>query len=57
MALLMGYIGFVQLDTKQYFFGTTSAQGDLSWFSGQAMRVYKLCMCNFKDEHTRARKH
>jgi hypothetical protein len=38
-------------------FGTTSAQGDLSWFSGQAMGVYKLCMCNFKDEHTRARKH
>jgi hypothetical protein len=28
MGLLMGYIGFVQLDTNNNFFDTTSAQGD-----------------------------
>jgi hypothetical protein len=45
----MALIGFVQLDTKQQlFFDTTSAQGDLGWSSGQAMGVYKMCMCKFK---------
>jgi hypothetical protein len=39
------------------FFDTTSAEGDLGWSSGQAMGFYKLCMCSFKDEHIRARKH
>jgi hypothetical protein len=39
------------------FFDVTSAQGSFSRFRGQAMGIYKLCMCNFKDEHTRARKH
>jgi hypothetical protein len=48
MGLLMGYIGFVQLDTKQHFFDTTSAQGDLGRSRVQAMGVYKLCRCNFK---------
>jgi hypothetical protein len=43
-------IGFGQLDTKQHFFDTTSAQGDLGWSSGQAMGVYKLCRCNFKGK-------
>jgi hypothetical protein len=53
----MVLIGFVQLDTKQQlFFDTTSAQGELGLYSGQAMGVYKLCRCNFKDKHTRARK-
>jgi hypothetical protein len=47
----MALIGFAQLDTKQQiFFDTTSAQGDLSWFSGQAMGVYKLCRCKFKGK-------
>jgi hypothetical protein len=38
------------------FFDVTSAQGDLGLYSGQAMGVYKLCRCNFKDKLTRARK-
>jgi hypothetical protein len=52
----MALIGVAQLDTKQHFFNVTSAQGDLGLYSGQAMGVYKLCMCNFKDKLTRARK-
>jgi hypothetical protein len=44
----MALIGFAQLDTKQqFFFDTTSAQGDLGWSSGQAVGFYKLCRCNF----------
>jgi hypothetical protein len=46
----MALIGFVQLDIKQPFFDATSAQGDLGWSSGQAVGVYKLCRCNFKDK-------
>jgi hypothetical protein len=46
----MALIGFVQLDADNIFFDTTSAQGDLGWSSGQAMGVYKLCMCNFKGK-------
>jgi hypothetical protein len=46
----MALIGFVQLDIKQPFFDTTRAQGDLGWSSGQAVGVYKLCRCNFKDK-------
>jgi hypothetical protein len=45
----MALIGFAQLDTKR-FFDTTSAQGDLGWSSGQAMRFYKLFRCNFKGK-------
>ena len=53
----MALIGFVQLETNNNFFDTTSAQGDLGWSSGQAVGVYKLCMCKFKGKHTRARKY
>jgi hypothetical protein len=35
---------------QKFFFDTTSAQGDLGWSSGQAVGVYKLCRCNFKDK-------
>jgi hypothetical protein len=45
MVLLMGYIGFVQLDTKQHFFDTTSAQGILGRSSSQAVGTYRLCRC------------
>jgi hypothetical protein len=54
----MALIGFAQLDTNNkyiyiyiyiYIFDT-SAQGDLGWSSGQAVGVYKLCRCNFKDK-------
>jgi hypothetical protein len=38
-------------------FDITSAQGSLGWSSGHAMGFYKLCRCNFKDKHTRVRKH
>jgi hypothetical protein len=43
----MVLIRFGQLDTKQIFFDTTSAQEDLGWSSDQAMGFYKLCRCNF----------
>jgi hypothetical protein len=56
MALLMGYIGFVQLDTKQHFFDTTSAQGDLGRSSGQVVVVYKLCKCKFKGKTLKGQK-
>jgi hypothetical protein len=46
----MALIGFVQLETNNNFFDTTSAQGDLGWSSGQAVGVYKLCRCNFKGK-------
>jgi hypothetical protein len=52
----MALIGFAQLDTNNkyiyiyiYIFDT-SAQGDVGWSSGQAVGVYKLCRCNFKDK-------
>jgi hypothetical protein len=45
----MALIGFGQLDTKQqFFFDTTSVQGDLGWSGGQAMGFYKLCSYKFK---------
>jgi hypothetical protein len=44
----MALIGFVQLDTNNNFFDTTSAQEDFGWSSDQAMGVYKLCRCKFK---------
>jgi hypothetical protein len=46
----MALIGFVQLDTNNNFFDTTSAQWSFSRFRGQAMGIYKLCRCNFKEE-------
>jgi hypothetical protein len=46
----MALIGVAQLDTKQHFFNITCAEGDLGWSSGQAVGVYKLCRCNFKDK-------
>jgi hypothetical protein len=57
-------IGFAQLDTNNiyiyiyiYIYIDTSAQEDLGWPSGQAVGVYKLCRCNFKHGHARARKY
>jgi hypothetical protein len=46
----MTLIGLAQLDTKRFFFDTTSAPGSFSRFRGQAMGVYKPCRCNFKGE-------
>jgi hypothetical protein len=43
----MPLIGFAQLDTNNVF-DTTSAQGDLGWYSGQVMGVYKLCRCKIR---------
>jgi hypothetical protein len=53
----MALIGFAQLDTNSKYFFDTSAQGDLSWSSGQAVGVYKLCRCNVRVKHTRVRKY
>jgi hypothetical protein len=44
----MALIGLAQLDTNNNFFDTTSAQESFSRFRGQAMGIYKLCMCKFK---------
>jgi hypothetical protein len=54
----MALIGFAQLDTnnKYIFFFDTSAQGDLGWSSGQAVGVYMLCRCNFKDKTLKSKK-
>jgi hypothetical protein len=42
---------------QQFFFDTTSAQGDLGWSSGQAMGVTRCAGASPIVQHTRARKH
>jgi hypothetical protein len=58
----MTLIGFVQLDSKQQFFflsffDTTRHKETWAGLAVKPWGFYKLCMCNFKGKHTRARKH
>jgi hypothetical protein len=58
MALLMGYIGFVQLDTKQHLFLTQQVHKE-TWV-GLAVKLWGSLSCagvNSIVQHTRARKH
>jgi hypothetical protein len=57
MALLMGYIGFVQLDTKQHFL--TQQVHKETWV-GLAVKLWGSLSCegvNFWVKHTRVRKY
>jgi hypothetical protein len=53
----MALIWVAQLDTKQHFFDVTCAEGDLGWFSSQALGVYNCAGALPKAPHTRARKY